>query len=262
VAEQQHGFAGGTVLPDQPVAGALSDAPPLAALSPVAPRPDLEQQPDHRTKPSYSAVSLLRDRLLTDARVAARRLGPQLMRGRSSATHSRTGVSPVHTRLAPTLVLLVLGCSGGLPGTSRLDLQRARIQIDSLNSKFVTWLAAEQLDSAAGLYAKDGVLMGLNAPPVEGRTNIRAAWAGMTSAHRLQLVLQATDLLGGDSVLIERGRYALHVAPKAVPDSSAPASDDHGSYLVVWIHREGRWQVKFDIAASDKPAAAAVAPGS
>lgn len=156
-------------------------------------------------------------------------------------------------------MLLAAGCSGGLPGTSRLDLQRARTQIDGLNAKFVTWLAAEQLDSIAGLYAKDGVLMGLNAPPAEGRANIRAAWAAMTGSHRVQLVLQATELLGGDSVLVERGRFALHAAPKAGTDSSGSAFDDHGSYVVVWIHREDRWQVRFDIAASDKPAAPAAA---
>lgn len=165
-------------------------------------------------------------------------------------------------RLAPTLLLLAVGCSGGLPGTSRLDLQRARAQIDSLNAKFATWLAAEQFDSVAALYVKDAVLMGPNTPSVDGRTNIRAAWSGMATSHRLQFVLQATDLLGGDSVLIERGRYALHVAPKVVTDSSGAASDDHGSYVVVWIHREGRWQIKFDIAASDKLPATGAGSGS
>lgn len=156
------------------------------------------------------------------------------------------------TRLGTALLLVAAGCSGSLPGTSRLDLQRARIQVDSLNAKFATWLAAEQLDSLAALYAKDGVLMGPNAPPVEGRAGIRTAWAGMATSHRLQFVFQTTDLLGGDSVLVERGRYALHMVPKTPADSSAAAADDHGSYVVVWIHREGRWQIKFDIAASEK----------
>lgn len=184
----------------------------------------------------------------------------QLMPIAAPQDSSTAGVNPVPLRLGTALLLLALGCSGGLPGTGRLDLQRARIQVDSLNAKFVTWLAAEQLDSLATLYARDGVLMGMNAPPVEGRAAIRAAWAGMAASHRLQFVLQATDLLGGDSVLVERGRFALHMAPKAPADSGPAATDDRGSYVVVWVHREGRWQIKFDIAASDR--APAPGPGS
>jgi uncharacterized protein (TIGR02246 family) len=162
-------------------------------------------------------------------------------------------------RLGATLLLAATACSGGLPGTSRLDFQRARTQVDSLNAKFAALLAAEQLDSVAVIYAKDGVLMSPGALPVEGRTNIRAAWAGMTASHRLQFVLQTTDLLGGDSVLVERGRYAMHLEPKGSSDSTA-ATNDHGSYVVVWIHRESRWQIKFDIAASDKPTTGAAGP--
>jgi len=186
--------------------------------------------------------------------LVAATFGLQVMRvvGARDAHSARSRAMPI--RLGPALLLVATACSG-LPGTGHLDLQRARTQIDSLNAKFASWLAAEQLDSVAGIYAKDGVLMGPNALPVEGRTNIRAAWAAQSASHRLQFVLQTTDLLGGDSVLVERGRYALHIEPKAASDSAA-AANDHGSYVVVWIHRESRWQIKFDIAASDKPAAA------
>jgi ketosteroid isomerase-like protein len=162
----------------------------------------------------------------------------------------------------PLSLVSLTACSGGLPGVAHLDLQKARTQIDSLNARFVTWLAADQLDSAAALYAADGVLMAPNALAVVGRPNIRTAWAGLTASHRLQFVLQTTDLIGGDSVLVEHGRYALHAAPKTPADSTAAASDDHGSYVVVWIHRGGRWQVRFDIATSDRPPPQAAVPGT
>lgn len=158
------------------------------------------------------------------------------------------------------LLLLVTACTGSLPGVSRLDLQKARGQIDSLNARFVGWMAADQLDSAMNLYATDAVLMAPDAPPAVGRPSIRTVWAGMASTHRLQFVFQTLSLLGGDSVLVEHGRYALHLTSKAAADTTAQPPDDHGSYIVVWIHRAGRWQIKFDIAASERPAKPAPAP--
>jgi ketosteroid isomerase-like protein len=166
----------------------------------------------------------------------------------------------VFTRRSLALLLLVFACSGTLPGTSRLDLQKARGQIDSLNAKLVGWLAVDQVDSATNLYTADAVLMAPDAPPASGRANIRALWAGMVATHHPQFVFQTLTLLGGDSVLVEHGRYALHMTPKAGVDSTTQPMDDHGSYIVVWIHRAERWQIKFDIAASDRASKSAPAP--
>ena len=155
-------------------------------------------------------------------------------------------------RLNISFLLLASACSGAFPSPA-LDLPRARTQIDNINTKLSRWYLNEQLDSVALTYARDGILMGPNAQPAEGRAAIKTAWGGLAATHRLQFVLQTTDLLGADSVLLERGRYALRFLPKGSADTATMIPDDHGSYVVGWIHREGRWQIKFDIAVSDGP---------
>jgi uncharacterized protein (TIGR02246 family) len=128
---------------------------------------------------------------------------------------------------------------------SHTDPASARRAIDSLQTKIETWTAAGQADSVAGLFAENGWQMTPNAPPLVGQDSIRAFWARSFRNGQWQIELETVELIGVDSLAVERGTFSVTFTP--LPRSPIPAFSDRGNNITVWrLDRDGRWRIQWD----------------
>lgn len=144
------------------------------------------------------------------------------------------------------------------------DAAVVRRVIDSVNTQLERWYAASQADSVASVLADDVWLMGPASPPVVGRDSVRAHWRRMMAAGVWRFTLQARDVAVHGPMAVERGQYTLAFMPKPdAPAGAPPAFRDRGNYVVHWVLVDGRWRIKWDIAASELPLTAPPsAPGA
>ena len=75
-----------------------------------------------------------------------------------------------------------------------------------------------------------------------------------------RFTLRAQDIAVAGPVAVERGRYTLDFARRAdAPAGAPPSFGDRGNYVVHWAREAKHWRIKWDIAASELPPAAAPA---
>lgn len=127
------------------------------------------------------------------------------------------------------LLLLAACASTGSLG----DVESAiRLNAESFDSA----MRAGNADGFMAFYADEAVLMPPNAPAFNGAANIRKFWGGLLAAGKTDVDLIVEDVTTSGELAIERGRYELTTPFK-----------DSGKYVVVWRHRNGKWQIIDDI---------------
>ncbi len=113
----------------------------------------------------------------------------------------------------------------------------------------MAWAAAWNAGNAAGiaaLYADDGMLLPPEGDAVQGRAAIEAFWQGaMDALPGVTVKLETRELHNLGDVAVEVGSYM---------DTGADGEHvDHGKYLVVWMLKDGKWQMVRDIWNSSMP---------
>lgn len=107
----------------------------------------------------------------------------------------------------------------------------------------MAWAAAWNAGNAAGIagvYADDAVLMPPGGNAVQGRAAIEAYWQdAMAAMPGVTIKLETEELHNLGEVAVEVGSYV-----DAGPDGEHV---DHGKYLVVWMLKDGKWQMVRDI---------------
>jgi ketosteroid isomerase-like protein len=127
-----------------------------------------------------------------------------------------------------------------------------RGEIEALNSKLEGWYAAGQIDSVTAVFAEDVWQLPPNAPPVMGRDSAHAFWTGLTRQGRVVFDLVTQDLVAADSIVVERGAYAVRFIPN--PQGQVPAFEDRGNYVVLWRREaDGQLRIVWDAPVSVMP---------
>lgn len=158
----------------------------------------------------------------------------------------------MHNRIALAALVVLGACAPAAETpeqrTARMqaDSDSARAQITAAMASFQTHLNANHADSVATFYAQNAVMLPEGMPAIEGRDNIRAAFAGMTQemgAGEMHFTVQ--NVVANGDMAVERGRW--HWQPAA--GNRMPA--DSGKYLARWTKDGGRWVMVEDIWNSD-----------
>lgn len=115
------------------------------------------------------------------------------------------------------------------------------------------WSAAAQAkdaDKASSFYADDATFLPENAPKVEGKAQIRAAWANMLATPGLSVSFGPTKI-----EISKSGDVAYDIGTTEVKTTDAQGSTitAAGKYVVVWRKQaDKQWKVVADIFNSDK----------
>ena len=111
-------------------------------------------------------------------------------------------------------------------------------ELDRGRVAFATALRSGDAAAAADAYAEDATLVAPAAEVLRGRLAIERFWRTGVETGIESVELSVLDLRRSGEVVIEIGRYALHMAP----DTGGPVVD-RGRYVVVHrADRDGRWR--------------------
>lgn len=151
-------------------------------------------------------------------------------------------------RIGPAVLSIVFAASlvGALPLAAQSSDEAA---IRSLDRQWVQKVQEGDADWIAERYAEDGRLMPPNSEAAVGRDAIRDAWAGMVQAPLLTFSPDVVEVSASGDMAYDIGSYRLQTE-----DQDGTAMEDHGKYVVVWVKRDGDWQVAADIFNSSVPA--------
>lgn len=99
-----------------------------------------------------------------------------------------------------------------------------------------------------GLFTADTLVMPAGKPLVRGRDAVVAFWTAASSdpGRRLRSQFENVDSMFEGGIVIEAGK-AIVTAVEGDHEEVV----DHGKYIVVWKHDEGRWKRHRDIFNSD-----------
>jgi uncharacterized protein (TIGR02246 family) len=128
------------------------------------------------------------------------------------------------------------------------------VALDAVYARMNQFLAAENADSIAALYAEDARLYPQGQPMVVGRDAIRAQyadWFGMGSA---QFENHRIGITANGPLAVERGTFTMTIMPEADAPPDTPTMTETGKYVAVWVKVDGQWLIGDDIGTSDRPA--------
>jgi ketosteroid isomerase-like protein len=166
----------------------------------------------------------------------------------------------MNRRIAALGVALTLcACSSDARRDASIGKVDVKHVIDSLNARFMTGIAAGQVDSVVDIFAQDVWQMPPNQMPLVGRDSLRAFWKRAVATGAWQFDVKTDDVISADSLAIERGHYTLKAV--AGPKAPYPSFEDHGNYIVLWRREsDGHWRAVWDAPVSTVPMPAPPTP--
>lgn len=159
-------------------------------------------------------------------------------------SHSRS-------RSLPLLASLVLGACATQQSSSTTPrgADGVRAQIEQAAARFADAFNRGDVAALAMMYDVGGVVLAPNAPPMHGRQNIEAFWAGARQQgfRTLQLMVDSVEPIGSHAV--ELGRYTLVIQPAGQGEMT-----DRGKYMVLWKKQaDGSWKLYRDMFNTSMP---------
>ncbi len=117
--------------------------------------------------------------------------------------------------------------------------------IEAANGQFSA--AAAQGDGAAlaALYSPDGQVMPAGSDPIRGAEAIQKFWQGALDSGAAAIRLKTIEVFGHGPTATEVGEYELR--------DKAGKVLDHGKYIVVWQHADGKWKLLRDMFSTNVP---------
>ena len=120
-----------------------------------------------------------------------------------------------------------------------------RSAIEAANAEFSAAAAKGDGAGLAALYLPDGYVMPAGSDPIQGTEAIREFWQGALDSGIAGIGLKTIEVYGHGSTATEVGEYELRdKAGKAV---------DHGKYIVIWRHADGKWKLLRDMFSTNVP---------
>jgi len=138
------------------------------------------------------------------------------------------------TGLIYTVVFLTCTC---LSPAAHADGVKAAIE--AANSQFSAAVVKGDGAGLAALYSPDGQVMPAGSEPIRGTEAIQKFWQGGIESGIAAIGLKTIEVFGHGPTATEVGEYELR-------DKSGKVLD-HGKYIVVWQHINGKWKLLRDM---------------
>jgi uncharacterized protein (TIGR02246 family) len=111
--------------------------------------------------------------------------------------------------------------------------------IEAANAQFSAAAAKGDGAALAALNSPDGQVMPAGSDPIRGAEAIQKFWQGALDSGVAAIGLKTVDVFGRGPTATEVGEYELH--------DKAGKLLDHGKYIVVWQHANGKWTLLRDM---------------
>ncbi|MFN2566871.1 MAG: DUF4440 domain-containing protein [Gemmatimonadaceae bacterium] len=154
----------------------------------------------------------------------------------------RSRSRPAGIAIAASLALC--GCAAqqqSMSGSPRAT-DAVRAQIEQSVARFAETFNRGDMAALAAMYDTGAVVLAPNAPPMRGRQNIEALWAGARQQgfKTMSLAVNSVELIGSHA--IELGSYAMVIQPAGQAEMT-----DRGKYIVIWKRQsDGTWKLYRD----------------
>jgi uncharacterized protein (TIGR02246 family) len=151
-------------------------------------------------------------------------------------------------------VVVCAGCSNLAPSENR------EADIQALKDTETAWMkdiGSKDPEKWASYYADDASVLLVNAPPITGRDNIRAALKPLLADPNFALTFSSSkiDVARSGELAFTQGAYSMTMTD---PKTKQPATE-RGKYLSVFRKQaDGKWKAVEDMLSSDMPAPAEV----
>ena len=143
------------------------------------------------------------------------------------------------------IYLFIMSCES----KSTFDLNKARLQIDKQNKKYMKFYNNGDAYGEAELHMDDALVMPPNIDMAKGKVSIKKAISDEISAGATDLVFTTLNMYGNEEFVTEVGRYSLNVK-----NEGEIVMSDTGKYIVLWEQvSKNNWLMKADIWNSDLP---------
>ena len=140
------------------------------------------------------------------------------------------------THLNKTRIVGLLACICLMPAAYA---DAVRSAIEAANAQFAAAAAKGDGAALAALYAKDGQVMPAGSDPISGSDAIQKFWQGALESGISGVTLKTIEVYGQGATATEVGQYELR--------NKAGNVLDHGKYIVIWQHANGKWQLLRDM---------------
>jgi len=144
------------------------------------------------------------------------------------------------TGLICTVVFLACTC---LTPAAYADGVKAAIQ--AANAQVSVAVVKGDAAGLAALYSPDGDLMPAGSDPIRGTEAIQKFWQGGLDSGIAAIGLKTIEVFGHGPTATEVGEYELR--------DKAGKVLDHGKYIVVWQHADGKWKLLRDMFSTNVP---------
>ena len=143
------------------------------------------------------------------------------------------------------IYLFIMSCES----KSTFDLNKARLQIDKQNKKYMKFYNNGDASGVAELHMDDALVMPPNIDMAKGKVSIKKAISDEISAGASDLAFTTLNMYGNEEFVTEVGRYSLNVK-----NEGEIVMSDTGKYIVLWEQvSKNNWLMKADIWNSDLP---------
>jgi len=137
----------------------------------------------------------------------------------------------------------------------KAEADTARTAIVDANARMSKYVAANQMDSAAMLYAEDAVFYPANMPAVRGRPAILALFKSWGAAGSWTVMMSPLSVEASGPLAIEAGRGLETYTPGPnAPATMMTAFTDTMKYVTTWRKVGGTWLISNDIMTTDRAA--------
>jgi uncharacterized protein (TIGR02246 family) len=117
--------------------------------------------------------------------------------------------------------------------------------IEAANGQFSAAAAKGDGAALAALYSPDGQVMPAGSDPIRGAEAIQKFWQGALDSGVAVIGLKTIEVFGRAPTATEVGEYELR--------DKAGKLLDHGKYIVVWRHADGKWKLLRDMFSTNVP---------
>jgi len=117
--------------------------------------------------------------------------------------------------------------------------------IEAANAQVSVAVVKGDAAGLAALYSTDGHLMPAGSDPIRGTEAIQKFWQGGLDSGIAAIGLKTIEVFGHGPTVTEVGEYELR--------DKAGKVLDHGKYIVVWQHVDGKWKLLRDMFSTNVP---------